>query len=149
MQFLIDATLLLKAMVVAGVITMACQRSSLARQLGRPGSREPSPLCWSRPFGFDPSRKSVWCPSPGAVGPVPRLWRRCADTPAATLLTGLGAAVGPASRPSVGAMLTLLRPRCFVWRAVARLEPCFPAYIDVRACSNSLSPSGPLHSASR
>jgi len=52
-------------------------------------------------------------PSPGAVGPVSRLRRRYADTPAATLLTGLGPAVGPASRPSGGAMLTLLRPPFF------------------------------------
>lgn len=38
-----------------------------------------------------------------------RLRRRFADTPAATLLTGLRPAVGPASRPLGGAMLTLLR----------------------------------------
>lgn len=53
-------------------------------------------------------------PSPGAVGPVSRLWRRYADTPAATQLTGLRLAVDPASRPLVGAMLTLLRLPFFV-----------------------------------
>jgi hypothetical protein len=30
-------------------------------------------------------------PSPGAVGPASRLWRRYAGAPAAALLTGLGA----------------------------------------------------------
>jgi hypothetical protein len=33
-------------------------------------------------------------PSPEAVGPTSRLWRRYADAPAAALLTGLGMAAG-------------------------------------------------------
>ena len=44
------------------------------------------------PSGDDPSREATLNPSPGAVGPASRRWRRrYADAPAAALLTGLGA----------------------------------------------------------
>jgi hypothetical protein len=73
-----------------------------------PGSREPRRYA-SRPSGFDPSRKDFMSPSPGAVGPGSRRRRRrYADPPAAALLTGLGAALGPRAAFGV-AMLT--RPR--------------------------------------
>src|ERR1700736_6606343 len=76
-----------------------------------PGSREPRRYA-SRPFGFDPSRKDFMSPSPGAVGPGSRRRRRrYADPPAAALLTGLGAALGPRAAFGV-AMLT--RTGCLV-----------------------------------
>jgi len=59
------------------------------------------PAVRDRALGFAPSRVAsrpavtipcaTLCPSPGAVGPASRLWRRYADAPAAALLTGLGA----------------------------------------------------------
>jgi hypothetical protein len=70
-----------------------------------PGSREPR-RCASRPSGFDPSRKGSDEPLAGAVGPGSRRRRRrYADPPAAALLTGLGAALGPHAAFGV-AMLT-------------------------------------------
>jgi hypothetical protein len=74
-----------------------------------PGSREPRRYA-SRPSGLDPLRKDFMSPSPGAVGPGSRRRRRrYADPPAAALLTGLGAALGPRAAFGV-AMLT--RPGC-------------------------------------
>ncbi len=62
--------------------------------------------------------------SPGAVGPASRLRRRFADAPAAALLTGLGVAVGPASRPiRAGAMLTLLRLPLFEEDVAVAADP--------------------------
>jgi len=52
----------------------------------------------SRPFGNNPSRKRILNPSPEAVDPASRRWRRYAEAPAAAFLTDLRIAVGPASR---------------------------------------------------
>jgi hypothetical protein len=52
----------------------------------------------SRPFGNNPSRKRILNPSPEAVDPASRRWRRYAEAPAAAVLTDLRIAVGPASR---------------------------------------------------
>src|SRR6266536_5569449 len=48
----------------------------------------------SRPSGYDPSRNTIWNPSPGAVGPASRpAGGRYADAPAAALLTGFDLAI--------------------------------------------------------
>jgi hypothetical protein len=52
----------------------------------------------SRPFCNNPSRMRILNPSPEAVDPASRRWRRYAEAPAAAFLTDLRIAVGSASR---------------------------------------------------
>jgi hypothetical protein len=98
--------------LITAAATFAALVSQGACGCAAPGSREPRRYA-SRPFGFVRSREDFMSPSPGAVGPGSRRRRRrYADPPAAALLTGLGAALGPGAAFGV-AMLT--RPGCLVF----------------------------------